>query len=125
MNVPHLVLSAAARAGEPGVSVVQRSNRMYFHVPPNLDTFKIEVRTPYVAEQASLVVWDPSGRKVATARTFERLPAVATLSPTTSQRGKVWSFQMRPTYSADLKWDERLPPYVAESPEALLVPVEE
>ena len=119
LDVPHLVLSATA--GE-GASIVHHANRMYFYVPPEIEEFRVEVGTPYVAEQAKLVVWDPSGKEAARAETFEKMPAVTTLRPAAGQRGKVWSFQMVPTYSANLKWDPRLPPYLAESPEALLVP---
>ena len=118
LDVPHIVLSATA--GE-GASVVGYANRMYFYVPADVEEFSIEVGTPYVAEQAKLVVWDPSGKEVATAETFEKLPAVATLRPAPGQRGKAWSFRMIPTYSANLKWDRRLPPYLAEDPDALLV----
>ena len=102
--------------------IVQHANRMYFYVPAHVEQFRIEVATPYVAEQAKLLVWDPSGKEAAKAETFEKVPAVATLRPTKAQRGKVWSFQMLPTYSANLKWDPQLPPYLAESPKAMLVP---
>jgi hypothetical protein len=121
LDVPHLVLSATEA---DGISVVQYANRMYFYVPADVEEFRIEVGTPYVAEQAKLVIWDPSGREAATAETFEMVPAVATVRPTVAQRGKVWSFQMLPTYSANLKWDRRLPPYLAEHPDALLVPID-
>ena len=118
LNVPHMVLSATA--GD-GASVVHHANRMYFYVPADVEEFRIEVGTPYVAEQAKLIVWDPSGKEAAKAETFEKLPAVATLKPTAEQRGKAWSFRMIPTYSANLKWDRRLPPYLAEDPDALLI----
>ena len=121
LDVPHVVLSATA--GD-GASVVQHANRMYLYVPADVEEFRIEVGTPYAAEQAKLVVWDPSGKEEATAETFEKLPAVATLRPAPGQRGQAWSFQMIPTYSANLRWDRRLPPYLAEDPEALLVSVE-
>ncbi len=118
LDMPHAVVAAEA------VRIIQQVNRMYFYVPPDVEQFRIEVGTPYVAEQAKLLVWDPGGKEAASAETFELLPAVAELHPTPEQRGKVWSFHMLPTYSANLKWDPQLPPYLAEDPEALLVPIE-
>ncbi len=124
LNMPHVVLSVTE-----GVSVVQQATRMYFYVPPQVEQFRLTVRTPYVAEQARLVVWNPEGQEVANVQTFEKVAAEAMVSPTPEQRGKVWSFQIMPAdhgtfYSANLIWDPQLPPYLAESPEALLVPVE-
>ena len=83
LDMPHAVVAAEA------VRVIQQVNRMYFYVPPDVEQFRIEVGTPYVAEQAKLLVWDPGGKEAASAEPFELLPAVAELNPTPEQRGKV------------------------------------
>ena len=120
MNMPHVVQSV-----NDTVSVVKHAVKMYFYVPEDCAEFFIKVSTPYPAEQARLKIWDPKGKEAADAETFEATPALATLNPAPGQRGKVWSFQMIPTYSANLTWDSRLPPYLAESPQALLLPKHE
>jgi len=129
LDMPHAVLSAADT-----VSVVTHATRLYFYVPQDCAEFFIRVSTPYVAEQARLIVWDPDGKEVANKQTKELIPARAVVTTPPKQRGKVWSFQILPAdhgvfYSADLTsserpdwWDPRLPPYLAESPEALLLP---
>ncbi len=122
LAVPHYVVSTTDVVG---VSVVQHANRMYFYVPADVDEFKIEVATPYVAEQATVTVWDADGREAGSAATFETLPAIVTLKPAPNQRARAWSLLIEPTYSANLIWDPRLPPYLAHSPDALLVPAED
>ena len=132
LNMPHAVVSAADT-----VSVVKHATRMYFYVPKDCAEFFLRVSTPYVAETARLIVWDPDGKELANAQTKELIPARVVLAPSPDQRGKAWSFQILPAdhgvfYSANLAsserpdwWDPRLPPYLAESPEALLLPATE
>ena len=38
-----------------------------------------------------------------------------------AHRGKAWSFRMIWTYWANLQWERRLPPYLAEDPDELLI----
>jgi len=47
----------------------------------------LEVATPYAAEQARLVIWDPEGAEVANVQTKELVPARATVTTTPAQRG--------------------------------------
>ena len=122
LDLPHYVVSTT---DVDGVSIVQHANRMYFHVPAHVDEFKIEVATPYAAEQATVTVWDADGHEAGSAETFETLPAIVTLKPSPNQRGRVWSLLIEPMYSANLIWDPRLPPYLAHTPDALLVPAED
>ena len=77
-----------------------------------------------------MIVWDPDGKEAANAQTSKLIPANAVVATTPKQRGKVWSFQMLPAddgtfHCGNLIWDPRLPPFLAESPEAMLVPVAE
>ena len=125
LDMPHAVQSVGDT-----VSVVKHTLKMYFYVPKDCAEFFIKVGTPYVAEQARVIVWDPAGKEVANPQTRELIPANAVVTTTPKQRGEVWSFQIVPAdhgvfYSGNLIWDPRLPPYLAESPEALLVPVAE
>jgi len=125
IDMPHAVQSV-----NDTVSVVTHTLKTYFYVPQDCAEFFIKVGTPYVAEQARLVVWDPAGKEAANAQTTRLIPANAVVTTTPEQRGRAWSFQILPAdhgafYSGNLIWDPRLPPYLAESPEALLVPVAE
>jgi len=125
INMPHAVQSV-----NDTVSVVKHALKMYFYVPEDCAEFFIKVGTPYVAEQARVIVWDPAGQEAANAQTTKLIPANAVVTTTPRQRGKVWSFQIVPAdhgvfYSGNLIWDPRLPPCLAESPEAMLVPVAE
>ena len=125
LNMPHAVQSV-----NHTVSVVTHTLKMYFYVPEDCTEFFIKVGTPYVAEQARVIVWDPTGKEAANAQTTELIPAHAAVTTTPEQRGRAWSFQILPAdhgvfYSGNLIWDRRLPPYLAESPEALLLPVTE
>ncbi len=125
MNMPHAVQSVGDT-----VSVVSHTQKMYFYVPKDCAEFFVKVGTPYLAEQARVIVWDPSGKEAANAQTSKLIAAKAVVATTPEQRGKVWSFQIVPAdhgvfYSGNLMWDPRLPPYLAESLEAMLVPVEE
>jgi len=125
MNMPHAVQSVGDT-----VSVVSHTQKMYFYVPKDCAEFFVKVGTPYLAEQARVIVWDPSGKEAANAQTSKLIAAKAVVTTAPEQRGKVWSFQIVPAdhgvfYSGNLMWDPRLPPYLAESVEAMLVPVEE
>ena len=125
IDMPHAVQSV-----NDTVSVVKHTLKMYFYVPEGCAEFFVKVGTPYVQEQARVIVWDPTGKEAANAQTTDLVPAHAIVAPTPEQRGKVWSFQILPAdhgvfYSGNLIWDPRLPPYLAESPEAMLVPAGE
>ncbi|MBN1444666.1 MAG: hypothetical protein JW957_00985 [Candidatus Omnitrophica bacterium] len=117
IDMPHAVQSV-----NDTVSAVKHTAVMYFYVPPDCAEFFIKASTPYAAERAKLTVWDSDGKEAAAAETFETTPAIATLHPAPDQRGKVWSFRMIPSYSVNLAWDDRLPPYLSESPESLMLP---
>jgi hypothetical protein len=121
--MPHVVQSV-----NDTVSIVKHTLKMYFYVPHDCDQFFIKVGTPYVAEQARVIVWDPTGKEVANEQTKDLEPAHAVVVTNQVQRGRVWSFQILPAdhgvfYSGNLIWDPRLPPFLAENPAALLLPV--
>ncbi len=126
VQMPHAVVTGAEGFGW---HVCQYSSRMYFYVPPQVEQFSVTVNTSGSPEHARLLVWDPDGEQVANVQSSGSKPtqAIAHLEPSPQQRGKVWSFQIvKPDIGmledAWLTWDDRLPPYVAESPEALLLP---
>ena len=126
LNMPHVVLSITEEVTVYGPD----PPRMYFYVPAEVEQFRLEVGTPYVGEQARLLVWAPSGGEAANVQTFERVPGQAKLYPSPEQRGKVWSLQILPAdhgafYRGNLTWDPQLPPYLADSPQALLLPAGE
>ena len=123
IDMPHVVQSV-----NDTVSIVKHTLKMYFYVPHDCDQFFIKVGTPYVAEQARVIVWDPTGKEVANEQTKDLEPAHAVVVTNQVQRGRVWSFQILPAdhgvfYSGNLIWDPRLPPFLAENPAALLLPV--
>ncbi len=130
IDSPHSVLSLA-----DGVHMVQSSVKMHFYVPEDVDEFTLEVVTPYALEQAKLTVFGPDGSEAATAETIDLTPARVVVkvkpeyrAPQDSAHGAVWSFQATPSdrgqfYSANVTLDPKLPQFLAESPEALLVPV--
>jgi hypothetical protein len=127
INMPHAVQSV-----NDTVAVVEAKHalKMYFYVPKDCTEFFIKVGIPYEAERTRVIVWDPDGKEAANAQTSKLIPANAVVATTPKQRGKVWSFQMLPAddgtfHCGNLIWDPRLPPFLAESPEAMLVPVAE
>ncbi len=109
------------------VCMIRSSPRLYFYVPSDVEQFTVQAVSPD-ALQIKLVIFAPDGSEAVTAESLDLAPAKAVVDVKPEQRGKVWSFQPVPAsrgtyYSANVTLSANLPQYLAQSPEALLVPV--
>ncbi len=110
------------------VCMIRSSPRLYFYVPSDVEQFTVQAVSPD-ALQIKLVIFAPDGSEAVTAESLDLAPAKAVVEVKPEQRGKVWSFQPVPAsrgqyYSANVTLSANLPQYLAQSPEALLVPVD-
>ncbi len=127
-DASHWVMVPAGFPESPtSLSICQFAPRLYFYVREGTATFTVEARSPRSnAERAAVQVLDPMGRTVADGESKRtvRLP----ISVAEGQDGKVWSLAIEEPRKGiledvDLRL-EGVPPLLAESPDALLVPGE-
>ncbi len=111
---------------EDGLPLCQFARRLYFFVPPHTREFAVRISGTGGAEGVVLKVFDPDGRQVAERDTEGGKGFVLKAAVPPQHRGKAWSVTFgkpRQGIFEDARFALRgVPPFVSETPQALLVP---
>jgi len=109
----------------PGLTLCEIEGRMYFFVPADCERFTVTLFAGR-SESALMRIYDPTGQQVFEGDSLSRDVVPAQITPTVAQRGKAWAVEIAKAPAGVLEdyqllLSPELPPYLATSPEALLV----
>jgi len=109
----------------PGMQLCEIEGRMYFQVPAACERFTVTLFAGR-GESALMRIYDPEGRQAFAGDSLSRDLVPAQISPAQGQRGKAWAVEIAKAPAGVLEdyqilLSAELPPYLATSPEALLV----
>lgn len=110
----------------PGFRLCERPGRMYFWVPTGTRQFTITLFAGR-KESALMRIYTPDGARVFEGNSLVRDTVPAQLVPGPGQDGAAWCLEIDEAPEGTLEdyqllLGEELPPYLATSPEALLIP---
>ncbi len=112
----------------PGLQLCEHPGRMYFWVPEDAGEFTITLFAGK-GESALMRIYAPDGERLFEGDSLARDAVPAQLFPGEGQRGAAWCLEIAEAPEGILEdyqilLDSSLPPYLATSPEGLLVPAE-
>ena len=91
-----------------GLQVIRGAERLYFHVPANVDHFELTLKTSG-AETARAVVFDPEGNEVVSGQTTLNASSVQIRVPVGAHGRKTWSVRIEKADEGVLEdWSIRL-----------------
>lgn len=110
----------------PGFKLCERPGRMYFWVPADAEQFTVTLFAGK-SESALMRIYDPAGELVFQGDSLAADVVPAQITPAPAQRGAAWCVEIAQAPAGMLEdyqllLDRNLPPYLATSPGALLVP---
>ncbi len=110
----------------PGYALCEIPGRMYFFVPEDAESFTVSLFGSK-GESALMRIFNPAGEQVFEEDTLTGDVVPAQIVPAADQRGKAWAVEIAKASAGtfedfQLLLGDELPPYLATSPEALLIP---
>ncbi len=110
----------------PGYALCEIPGRMYFYVPADCEGFTVTLFAGK-GESALMRIFNPDGEQVFEKDSLTGDVVPAEIKPAADQRGQVWAVEIAKAPSGtfedyQLLLGDELPPYLATSPEALLMP---
>jgi len=112
----------------PGFALCEQPGRMYFHVPEGTAQFTVTLFAGK-GESALMRIYAPGGEKLFEGDSLASDAVAVQLAPGADQQGRAWCIEIDRAAEGILEdyqvlLDSSLPPYLATSPEGVLVPAE-
>ncbi len=113
----------------PGMKLCERTGEMYFWVPEACKRFTI-ILYAGTGESAAIRIVRPGGEEAFSGNSLTANALPATINTQPNERGRAWKLEIRKAPEGMLEdysllLGDALPPYLAASPGALLVPVDD